>query len=444
MRWNDHFLESSGMSDQVRAANEMRRAAEVLAQGDPAGPPDSIESALPVEMSRVLHELRVHQIELEMQNEELRRSQMELEASHARYFELYDLAPIGYCTLNEQGLILQANICLTSLLGESRDKVVKRPLSDFIHPEDEDKFYLYRRGRHNTKHPDSMELRMLCTQAPHVWVKLEASGRQDPKGTPELLVTVTDITGLKLHEDLLGKFNMELETKVSTRTRQIERMSSRMLQVQEDECKRIAGELHDSLGQSLCAIRLMVGMMVEASPIKWSAAGQELNATVMTALIDAIEEVRQISMNLRPTRLDNLSILKAISLLVGKFQVASPSIQVTSRIDCEEEVIPEVLKITLFRIVQEALTNTANHSKATELTLTLRQAEGRLTLTASDNGQGFNPMAAVPDASLGGLGLVSMRERAEFSGGTLEVNSSLGVGTQITASWPLPLERPSP
>ena len=95
--------------------------------------PENLEALSPEEARRVLHELQVHQIELEMQNEELRRAQAELEASRARYFDLYDLAPVGYFTLSEQGLILEANLTAASLLGVARGALVKQPLIP-LHP----------------------------------------------------------------------------------------------------------------------------------------------------------------------------------------------------------------------------------------------------------------------------------------------------------------------
>jgi len=79
----------------------------------------------------VLHDLRVHQIELEMQNEELRRTQADLEASRARYFDLYDLAPVGYFTISERGLILEANLTAATLLGVARGALIKQPLTRF-------------------------------------------------------------------------------------------------------------------------------------------------------------------------------------------------------------------------------------------------------------------------------------------------------------------------
>ena len=111
--------------------------------GEEASPP--VEPQSREAIRTMLHELRVHQIELEMQNEELRRTQWELNSERARYFDLYDLAPVGYCTVSEAGLILQANLTAGSLLGMPRGSLVKERLSRFILPVDQDIYYLSRR-----------------------------------------------------------------------------------------------------------------------------------------------------------------------------------------------------------------------------------------------------------------------------------------------------------
>ena len=126
-------------------AAELRWRAEEIAREKAAQPPENLEALSPEETRRTLHELRVHQIELEMQNEELRRAQAELDAARARYFDLYDLAPVGYCTVSEKGLILEANLTAATLLGVARGALVKQPFSRFILKEDQDIYYLHRK-----------------------------------------------------------------------------------------------------------------------------------------------------------------------------------------------------------------------------------------------------------------------------------------------------------
>ncbi len=116
-----------------------------MARENAAPAPENLQALSSEQTRRTLHELRVHQIELEMQNEELRRAQVELDAARSRYLDLYDFAPVGYCTVSEQGLILEANLTAASLLGVARSALVQQRLTSFILPEDEDIYYLHRK-----------------------------------------------------------------------------------------------------------------------------------------------------------------------------------------------------------------------------------------------------------------------------------------------------------
>src|ERR1041385_8772740 len=123
----------------------LRKRAEALAAAKAGEMAENLEVLSPEVARRALHELRVHQIELEMQNEELRRTQEALEISRARYFDLYDLAPVGYFTLSEQGLIREVNLTAADLLGMARGALAGQPLSRFVVSEDQDIYYLHRK-----------------------------------------------------------------------------------------------------------------------------------------------------------------------------------------------------------------------------------------------------------------------------------------------------------
>ena len=155
----------------------------------------------PEEARRVLHELRVHQIELEMQNESLRLAQEELEASRERYFDLYDLAPVGYLTLNEQGLILEANLTAAKLLGVARSALVKQPFSLFIFPEDQDIHYRARRLMAATAAPQSWELRLVRKDGGPFWARMEAAPTQGAYGQCVYRAVVSDISESKRAEE---------------------------------------------------------------------------------------------------------------------------------------------------------------------------------------------------------------------------------------------------
>jgi two-component system cell cycle sensor histidine kinase/response regulator CckA len=170
-----------------------------------------LEALSPEAAKRLLYELRIHQIELEMQNEELRQTQQALEASRARYFDLYDLAPVGYFTLNEPGLILEANLTTATLLGAARGALVKQPLTRAIVPEDQDIYYRYRQQLFATGEPPVCELRMLRQDGTPFWARLEAIvAPEGETGVPVCRVTMSDITEHKRVEEEKEKLQTKL------------------------------------------------------------------------------------------------------------------------------------------------------------------------------------------------------------------------------------------
>jgi len=189
--------------DRAKEIAELRRRAEEMAREKAAQSPENLEALSPEATRRTLHELHVHQIELEMQNEELCRAQAELEAARARYFDLYNLAPVGYCTIAEQGLILEANLTAATLFGVARRDLVKQPLTRFILPEDQDSYYRFRQQLFATGASQACEFRMLRAEAAPFWARLEATVAQDADGAPGCRVVISDITARKQAEEVL-------------------------------------------------------------------------------------------------------------------------------------------------------------------------------------------------------------------------------------------------
>ena len=186
-------------------AAELRRQAEEITRGNEALSHENIEALTPEEIRRILHELRVHQIELEMQNEELRRAQVEQDAVRARYFDLYDLAPVGYFTLSEKGMILEANLTAATLLGVVRSVLAKRPLSNFIPPGDQDILYQHHKLLFETGIPQSHEIRMLRQDEKTFWVRIESTVSLDEDGASVSRTVISDITDRKRAEEELGE-----------------------------------------------------------------------------------------------------------------------------------------------------------------------------------------------------------------------------------------------
>ena len=195
------------------------------------------------DVQRIFHELQVHQIELEMQNEELQRTQQELETSREKYFDLYDLAPVGYFSIDEEGKILDANLTAAVLLGEERNKLVGQPLTRFIFREDQDIYYLYNKQLFETREHQQCEVRILKGDGTQFWARVEAvmvSGNNDRHMSR---TAISDITRRKGLEDQLQQKYEELRS-----------LSKYVQDAREEERRNITRELHDQLGQNLSVL----------------------------------------------------------------------------------------------------------------------------------------------------------------------------------------------
>ncbi|MFA5214462.1 sensor histidine kinase [Sulfuricurvum sp.] len=187
----------------------LRHQAEEVAKRLSALAPQNFTALSPEEMQRIFHELQVYQIEFEMQNEELRRTQVELHAERDRYRELYNMAPVGYCTLSKQGLILQANHTAAKLLGVTQSRLIKEPITRFILAEDQDIYYLYHKQFDHSDKSHSCELRMIRNGGVKFWAHLEATDGQ-ATNISEYHLIISDITqyvqmreALKVNEKIM-------------------------------------------------------------------------------------------------------------------------------------------------------------------------------------------------------------------------------------------------
>ena len=202
----------ANMEVSPEQAARLRQQAEAMARGTATSSTAEIEAMSPAEIRQMLHELRVHQIELEMQNEELRRAQIKLDESRARYFDLYDLAPLGYFTLSPFGLILEANLYAASRLGVSRAALVQQPFTRFILREDQDTFYLHRKRLSLAGSPESWDLRMVGHDGVGFWARLDATSAQAADGTTVIRVVMGDISERKRAEEQQRRLEAQLHS----------------------------------------------------------------------------------------------------------------------------------------------------------------------------------------------------------------------------------------
>lgn len=219
-----------------------------------------------------------------------------------------------------------------------------------------------------------------------------------------------------------------------------DKLINQLMNAQEAEKKRIAAELHDGIAQDFSAIKY--SLENEIKKLSRSQANEEtLQALdeIAQGMQDAIGELRRITMALRPAMLEDLGTLSTIDWFCRKYNNIHPQINVTKRYAIEESEIPQQLKVAIYRIVQEALNNTANHANADHVSLELEKTQTAIRLLIKDNGQGFD---VLNNGNLGikervGLGLTTMRERAELTAGEFMLVSAVASGTSVEVCWPL-------
>ncbi len=183
--------------------NAFRAQAEAVVEARTAKSPGNPEGMTPAEMSGLLHSLQVHQVELEMQHQELLQAREQLAAAHERYFDLYDRAPVGYCTVSQKGLILQSNQTAATLFGVANAALLNARFSQFIHEEDQDGYYLNLRKLFASGNPQEWEQRMLKNDGTVFWAHLRATLSHGDADEPVRRIVVTDVSERKQAEAAL-------------------------------------------------------------------------------------------------------------------------------------------------------------------------------------------------------------------------------------------------
>ncbi len=202
------------------------------------------------------------------------------------------------------------------------------------------------------------------------------------------------------------------------------RFSRQLIESQERERKRLAAELHDGLGQNLVVIKNRALLGINKGDDQERVA-RELGSISESATL-ALEEVREITNNLRPQLLDRLGLTKAINAMLKK---VSGVIEIESEIDSIDEVFSEIEEINVYRIVQESLNNIIKHFNASDARVKIKRDENKVLIQIEDNGKGFD--AGNTKSSGGGFGLVGLKERTQLLGGDLAIDSTIGEGTKI-------------
>jgi signal transduction histidine kinase len=312
------------------------------------------------------------------------------------------------------GQVKLANPMAARLLGfETAGELNGHRLGEFYAERD-----LWETHRERLLRGDKIELPMLQLRNRNgvpVQVVAKLSARLSPSRESELHVCITDITDVTL-----------MQNELAGALEENRRLSQRSMQVQEEERRNLARELHDELGQSLNAIK------VDAVTIRDnSAALPEIHRGALSIIevsSQVYDVVRSLMQRLRPVALDELGLRSAMQYCVEQWQRRHAGVRCTFTADGELDDLDEQTNITLYRLVQECLTNVAKHADATQVGISMTRSVHELRFSFGDNGKGFDP-----SQKRRGLGLVGLRERVEALAGHFELDSAPGRGVHVIA-----------
>lgn len=402
------------------SANLRHRAEHDLAArkpGDPSPIPETAHSL------RLLHELDVHRIELELQNAELRQARDDAETISAKYTELYDFAPVGYFTLSPDSTVLMVNLTGATLSGIVRSHLINRRFSTLVESGDRANFTdfldeVFASG-------EDLEINSRITSGARSAIPVSIRARRSPDGSDCLLavVDITESNDARIEQSHLLERSQDHEKRLL-------KLSRQLIHAQENERKRISRELHDIIAQALVGINLRLAAL-ESDPDPRKVAD------VRRMVGDTVETVHRFARELRPAMLDELGLIPAMRSFLKDF-LENTGLRTKLRVSSEIENVSQKIRTALYRISQEALANIAAHARAETIEIDILIRDADIVMIITDDGIGFDTSGIRgPDR----LGLTGMQERVEMVDGEFSVDSRPGGPTTISVTIP---NRPEP
>ena len=405
--------------DQQLAVAE-RRLDDLARKARKATPQNLMQRSLE-ELRITLAELAAASEQLRDQNEQLAELRKEVEREWQRYLELFQFAPDPYLVTDLAGNILEANQAAAEMLGAPAGRLKGKPLAVFVpegHRADFRDCLLQMRPARSPatleRRSAKRELVLRSRRGTLVPIELTLVRARDGSGqAPDLRWLLRDVQARKQAEEVLRHAAARLEV------------------TREQERKLIAREIHDELGQALTALRMDLAWVKARLPAE-DAKLTEKAVGMLGTIEQTIRTVRRIATDLRPPLLDDLGLVAAIEWQAEQMAARTG---VRTTLDLADPRLDDARATTVFRIVQEALTNVARHAGARTVSVRLRGTAKEVTLQVMDDGKGITA-AAVNNTRA--LGLLGMRERALAWGGTLDVRGRRGGGTEVRLCLPRP------
>jgi PAS domain S-box-containing protein len=445
---------------------ELRRRAETRLRGQRKGQRSkSGDQKSEADTVRLLHELEVHQIELEMQNAELQKARNELEVTLEKYTSLYDFAPVGYFSLDESGVILEVNLTGAAMLGVDRSRLINRRMLRFVVPESQPLFVAFLERVCGGTGKQACEVALLKEDATVFWVSVHGTAAISASGSQKSCrVAVSDITSLKQAEEAQLRIeaqaiaNQKLQREIDRREvveeslrkseqhygkllqqsrdmqEQLRHLSHQILSAQEEERKKISRELHDEIAQTLTGINVQLAALKVESRVNVKDLQKKI-ARTQRLVEKSVDIVHRFARELRPTVLDDLGLIPALHSFVKGFSKQT-RIHIRLTVFAGVEKLDNAKRTVLYRVAQEALTNVARHAQASLVEVSIEKLSDNICMKIKDDGKSFQVGRTLHTRKAKRLGLVGMRERVEMVGGSFNVESTSGKGTTIRAQIP--------
>jgi len=419
------------------SSDPLRRKAETRLKNAQKKAPDLSD---PEEIMKLLQELQVHQIELELQNDELQQALQALEDSNIRYFELYNLAPVGYCTLSEKGVILEANLTAAGILGVTLKTLAGRSFTSFILPEDQDIFYHHRKLLFESGEPQLCELRLLKKPSGYLWARLEAGVAKDPSGLPVCRVVLSDITRFKEAEEEIHQKNEQLQ--------EINRQKDKFFSI-------ISHDLRSPFNSLLGFTQLLAEELQDMSQdeIQRIANALQRSAINLYNLIGNLLEWSRMQrgvVEFNPEEIPLIDLVNhSLETLTDLAKQKNLEIRVLVPGDLMVKVDVAMIESTLRNLISNALKFS---SRGGQIQISaLMSQPGFIKLVVTDTGIGIrpeflanlfhlteHPSSQGTEGEPGtGLGLLLCKEFVEKHGGTIRAESEEGVGSTFTITIPV-------